>query len=51
MAGYLSAGMTKTGKVATYGCAPYPTVTIFMDGYARGVAYYNKQKGTSVKVL
>jgi basic membrane protein A len=22
-----------------------------MDGYARGVAYYNKQKGTSVKVL
>ena len=51
MAGYLSAGMTKTGKVATYGGAPYPTVTIFMDGFARGVAYYNKQKGKSVKVL
>ena len=51
MAGYLSAGMSKTGKVATYGGAPYPTVTIFMDGFARGVAYYNKQKGKSVKVL
>jgi basic membrane protein A len=51
MAGYLSAGVSRTGKVATYGGAPYPSVTIFMDGYARGVAYYNKQKGKSVKVL
>ena len=51
MAGYLSAGMTKTGKVATYGGAPYPTVTIFMDGYVRGVDYYNKVKGKKVSVL
>ena len=51
MAGYLSAGMSKTGKVATYGGAPYPTVTIFMDGYVRGVDYYNKIKGTKVKAL
>ena len=51
MAGYLAAGMSKTGKVATYGGAPYPTVTIFMDGYARGVAYYNKKKSKSVQVL
>ncbi len=51
LAGYLSAGMTKTGKIATYGGIGYPTVTIFMDGFARGAAYYNKQKGTSVKVL
>ena len=51
MAGYLAAGMSKTGKVATYGGAPYPSVTIFMDGYARGVAHYNKQKGKSVQVL
>ena len=51
MAGYLAAGMTKTGKVATYGGAPYPTVTIFMDGFARGVAHYNKLKGKSVQVL
>ncbi len=51
MAGYLAAGMTKTGKVATYGGAPYPTVTIFMDGFARGVAHYNKLKSKSVQVL
>ena len=51
LAGYLSAGMTKTGKVATYGGAPYPTVTIFMDGYVRGVDYYNKVKGKKVSVL
>ena len=51
LAGYLSAGMTKTGKVATYGGAPYPTVTIFMDGYVRGVDYYNKVKGNNVSVL
>ena len=50
-AGYLAAGYSKTGSVATYGGAPYPTVTIFMDGYAKGVAYYNKVKGKSVKVL
>ena len=51
MAGYLAAGVSKTGKVATYGGAPYPTVTIFMDGFAKGVAYYNKVKGKSVTVL
>jgi basic membrane protein A and related proteins len=51
MAGYLAAGVTKTGKVATYGGAPYPTVTIFMDGFANGVAHYNKIKGKKVEVL
>ena len=51
MAGYLAAGVSRTGKVATYGGAPYPTVTIFMDGFSRGVAYYNKKKNKSVKVL
>jgi len=50
-AGYLAAGYSKTGTVATYGGAPYPTVTIFMDGYAKGVAYYNKVKNKNVKVL
>lgn len=49
--GYLAAGMSKTGKVATYGGKPYGTVTIFMDGFARGVEYYNDVKGKSVKVL
>ncbi len=51
LAGYLAAGMTKTGKVATFGGFPIPTVTIFMDGFARGVAYYNEKNGTAVEVL
>ena len=49
--GYLAAGMSKTGKVATYGGIALPTVTIFMDGYARGVEYYNDVKGKNVQVL
>ena len=40
-----------TGKVATYGGLNIPPVTIFMDGFARGVAYYNAQKGKKVTVL
>ena len=50
-AGYLAAGSTKTGKVATFGGQKIPTVTIFMDGFWQGVQHYNKQKGTDVKVL
>lgn len=51
LAGYLAAGMTKTGKVATYGGMQLPTVTIFMRGFESGVKYYNEQKGTNVEVL
>lgn len=51
LAGYLAAGMTKTGKVGTFGGLPIPTVTIFMDGFTRGVKHYNAVKGTSVEVL
>ncbi len=43
--------MTKTGKVGTFGGLPIPTVTIFMDGFAKGVAKYNEVKGTNVQVL
>ncbi|MFU8852946.1 BMP family lipoprotein [Micromonospora sp. SL1-18] len=50
-AGYLAAGMTKTGKVGTYGGLPIAPVTIFMDGFADGVAYYNQAKGKNVQVL
>ena len=50
-AGYLAAGVSKTGKVATYGGLNIPPVTIFMDGFAKGVAHYNKVKGTKVEVL
>lgn len=51
LAGYLAAGTTKTGTVATFGGVKIPSVTIFMDGYADGVKYYNEKKGTKVKVL
>jgi len=51
LAGYLAAGMTKTGKVGTYGGIPIPTVTIFMKGFEAGVKYYNQVKGTSVTVI
>ncbi|MFD0759432.1 BMP family protein [Arthrobacter ulcerisalmonis] len=51
LAGYLAAGTTKTGTVATFGGIKIPTVTIFMDGYADGIKYYNEQKGKNVKLL
>jgi len=51
LGGYLAAGMTKTGKVATFGGIELPTVTIYMDGYYDGVQYYNTQHHTSVQVL
>jgi basic membrane protein A len=51
LAGYFAAGMTQTGKVGTFGGLNIPTVTIFMDGYAQGVAYYNQQKNKNVSVL
>lgn len=51
LAGYLAAAVTKTGTVGTYGGAPYPTVTIFMEGYAQGVRHHNEQKGTNVQVV
>jgi basic membrane protein A and related proteins len=51
LGGYLAAGMTKTGKVATFGGIELPTVTIYMDGYWDGVQYYNTKHGTHVQVL
>ena len=51
LGGYLAAGMTKTGKVATFGGQEFGTVTIYMDGYWDGVQYYNKQHHTNVQVL
>ena len=41
LAGYLAAGYSKSGTVATYGGLKIPPVTIFMDGFVDGVAYYN----------
>ena len=51
LGGYLAASMSQTGKVGTFGGAKYPTVTIFMDGFAQGVAHYNEVKGKDVQVI
>jgi basic membrane protein A len=49
--GYMAAAMSKTGKVGTYGGLQIPTVTIFMEGFANGVAHYNLIKNKNVQVL
>lgn len=51
LAGYLAAGVSQTGKVATFGGGNQPPVTLFMDGFADGVAKYNEAHGTSVQLL
>src|SRR5690606_29280360 len=51
LAGYLSAGYSKTGKVGTFGGMEFPTVTIFMDGFKQGVDHYNEENGTNVAVV
>ncbi|HST73049.1 MAG TPA: BMP family ABC transporter substrate-binding protein [Kocuria rosea] len=51
LAGYLAAGSTQSGTVATYGGMDIPTVTVFMDGFADGVAHYNEVKGENVRLL
>lgn len=51
LGGYLAAAMSETGKVGTFGGAKIPTVTIFMDGFAQGVEYYNQEKGADVQVI
>jgi basic membrane protein A len=51
LAGYAAASYSKTGTVGTFGGLQIPTVTIFMDGFADGVAYFNEQKGKDVKVI
>ncbi|WP_448809311.1 BMP family lipoprotein [Agromyces bauzanensis] len=51
LAGYLAAGVTKTGVVATFGGGNQPPVTLFMDGFVDGVAEYNRAHGAAVRVL
>ncbi|TQL70122.1 nucleoside-binding protein [Nocardioides albertanoniae] len=51
LAGYTAADYTKTGVVGTYGGEPFPTVTIFMDGFKQGAEYYAKTKKKDVKVV
>lgn len=51
LGGYAAASYSKTGVVGTFGGISIPPVNIFLEGYAEGVAYYNKQKNKDVKVV
>ncbi|MCU1433035.1 MAG: family transporter substrate-binding protein [Actinotalea sp.] len=51
LAGYMAAGVSQTGTVATYGGMPFPSVTIFMDGFSDGITRYNEDNGTAVALL
>ena len=51
LAGYLAAGMTETGTVATFGGIQIPSVTIFMDGFVDGVEQYNDDNDEDVEAL
>jgi basic membrane protein A len=51
LAGYLAAGMTKTGKLGYFGGAKIPTVTYFGVGFQMGMEYYNEVHGTDVVLI
>jgi len=51
LAGYLAAGMSKTGKVGTYGGLNITPITLFMKGFEAGVKYYNQKHNTSIQLL
>ncbi len=51
LAGYLAAGMTKSGKIGTFGGINIPPVTIFMNGFAAGIDKYNQDNGSDVQLL
>jgi basic membrane protein A len=51
LAGYLAAGMSKTGKIGYFGGMKIPTVTYFGVGYQLGMEHYNQVHGTSVELI
>ncbi|MFK5584464.1 MULTISPECIES: BMP family lipoprotein [unclassified Serinicoccus] len=51
LGGYVAAGMSESGTVATFGGQQIPSVSIFMDGFADGVDQYNEDNGTDVQLL
>ena len=51
LGGYLAAGMSKTKILGTFGGINIPPVTIFMDGFVRGVDHWNAVKEDTVTVL
>ena len=50
-AGFAGAAASKTGIVGTFGGVQIAPVELYMDGFARGVAYFNKENHKNVKVL
>lgn len=51
LGGYVAAGMSESGTVATFGGQQIPSVSVFMDGFADGVAQFNEDNGTDVQLL
>lgn len=51
LAGYAAAAMTETGVIGTFGGINIPPVTIFMEGFRNGAAYYDQVNGTTTTVL
>jgi basic membrane protein A and related proteins len=51
LAGYAAAAASQTGIVGTFGGINIPPVTVFMDGFALGVQYYNEMNDADVQVL
>lgn len=51
LAGYLAAASSTSGKVGAFGGRSEPAVTIYLDGFAQGVAHYNEAKSGNVELL
>lgn len=51
LAGYLSASMTKTGKVGTFAGKMIPVIQKILDGYFLGISYYNQEHNTNIQLL
>ena len=51
LAGYLAAAESESGIVGTFGGLNIPTVTIFMEGFRKGVEAFNEESGADVKLL
>lgn len=51
LAGYLAAGVSKTGKLGYFGGSKISTVTIFGVGFQAGMEYYNEVHGTEVELI
>ncbi|MTD53020.1 BMP family ABC transporter substrate-binding protein [Amycolatopsis pithecellobii] len=51
LAGYAAASASHTGKVGTFGGVKISPVESYMDGFARGAAYYGKQTGKDIQLL